>query len=126
MACALPSRHPLFHPSPHPLPHAPHPKQITLIEANELLGSFDARLREYTARKLVKEGVQLVKGVVKEVRPQELELQASPSSASRVAGPVAALAGRDSGAWLVRAAAPSAAHLLWGCACGLERGTRTC
>ncbi|EFN58862.1 hypothetical protein CHLNCDRAFT_140737 [Chlorella variabilis] len=49
--------------------------RITLIEANELLGSFDARLREYTARKLVKEGVQLVKGVVKEVTEGELELQ---------------------------------------------------
>lgn len=49
--------------------------RITLIEANELLGSFDARLREYTARQLVKEGVHLVKGVVKEVRETELELQ---------------------------------------------------
>jgi NADH:ubiquinone reductase (non-electrogenic) len=45
-----------------------------LIEANELLGSFDARLREYAARKLVKEGVHLVKGIVKQVRPGEIEL----------------------------------------------------
>lgn len=28
--------------------------QITIIEAKELLGSFDASLREYTARKLTK------------------------------------------------------------------------
>jgi NADH:ubiquinone reductase (non-electrogenic) len=48
--------------------------RITLIEANELLGSFDARLREYAVRKLVKEGVHLVKAVVKEVRKTELEL----------------------------------------------------
>lgn len=49
--------------------------RVTIIEANELLGSFDASLREYTARKLTKEGVQLVKGVVKEVREKEIELQ---------------------------------------------------
>ncbi|PSC72864.1 internal alternative NAD(P)H-ubiquinone oxidoreductase mitochondrial-like [Micractinium conductrix] len=49
--------------------------RITLIEANELLGSFDTSLREYTARKLTQEGVQLVKGVVKEVREKSLELQ---------------------------------------------------
>jgi len=30
------------------------PPQVTIIEANELLGSFDASLREYTARKLTK------------------------------------------------------------------------
>ncbi len=48
--------------------------RITLIEANELLGSFDARLREYAAGKLVKEGVHLLKAVVKEVRKTELEL----------------------------------------------------
>jgi NADH:ubiquinone reductase (non-electrogenic) len=51
------------------------PPQITLIEANELLGSFDARLREYAARNLVKAGVQLLKGVVKQVRETEIELQ---------------------------------------------------
>lgn len=48
--------------------------RITLIEANELLGSFDARLREYAARKLVESGVHLIKGVVKEVREGEVEL----------------------------------------------------
>lgn len=47
-----------------------------MIEANELLGSFDSRLREYAARRLTREGVQLVKGVVKEVRQREVELQA--------------------------------------------------
>lgn len=47
-----------------------------MIEANELLGSFDSRLREYAARRLTREGVQLVKGVVKEVRQKEVELQA--------------------------------------------------
>lgn len=49
--------------------------RVTIIEANELLGSFDSSLREYAARKLTKEGVQLVKGVVKEVRQMEIELQ---------------------------------------------------
>jgi NADH:ubiquinone reductase (non-electrogenic) len=49
--------------------------QITIVEANELLGSFDTRLREYTARKLVKEGVQLIRGVVKQVSADMIELQ---------------------------------------------------
>lgn len=48
--------------------------RITLIEANELLGSFDSRLREYAARKLVNAGVHLMRGVVKEVKAGELEL----------------------------------------------------
>jgi len=48
--------------------------RITLVEGNELLGSFDARLRQYAANKLVKEGVHLVKGIVKEVRPRDVEL----------------------------------------------------
>lgn len=51
------------------------PLQITVVEAHELLGSFDARLREYAARKLVRAGVHLTRGVVKEVRHHELELQ---------------------------------------------------
>ena len=42
-----------------------HPMQITLVEANEVLGSFDARLKEYAVRKLVREGVHLIRGVVK-------------------------------------------------------------
>ena len=33
--------------------------RITLVEANELLGSFDARLREYAARKLVRKAAAL-------------------------------------------------------------------
>ncbi|KAI3436606.1 hypothetical protein D9Q98_006023 [Chlorella vulgaris] len=49
--------------------------RITIVEANELLGSFDTRLREYTARKLVKEGVQLIRGVVKQVSADMIELQ---------------------------------------------------
>lgn len=31
------------------------------MEASELLGSFDGRLREYAARKLQKQGVTLIK-----------------------------------------------------------------
>lgn len=41
--------------------------RITLIEADQLLSSFDARLREYAALKLTRAGVHLVKGIVKEV-----------------------------------------------------------
>lgn len=33
---------------------------MTLVEANEVLGSFDVRLREYAARKLHKQGVHLI------------------------------------------------------------------
>ncbi|KAL6769474.1 NDA1 [Auxenochlorella protothecoides x Auxenochlorella symbiontica] len=49
--------------------------RITLIEADQLLSSFDARLREYAALKLTRAGVHLVKGIVKEVRKDELELK---------------------------------------------------
>ena len=49
--------------------------QITLVEATEVLGSFDVRLREYTVRKLTKSGIHLLKGVVREVRRDEIELQ---------------------------------------------------
>ena len=48
--------------------------RVTLIEANQLLGSFDGRLREFAARNLVSAGVHLVKGVVKECRRTEIEL----------------------------------------------------
>lgn len=48
--------------------------RVTLVEANQLLGSFDARLREYAAGKLSRAGVHLVKAVVKEVRAEEVEL----------------------------------------------------
>lgn len=35
--------------------------KVTLVEANEILASFDVRLREYTARHLQRSGVRLVK-----------------------------------------------------------------
>lgn len=49
--------------------------RITLIEADQLLSSFDSKLREYAALKLTRAGVHLVKGIVKEVRAKELELK---------------------------------------------------
>lgn len=49
--------------------------RITLIEADQLLASFDPSLREFAARKLTRAGVHLVKGIVKEVRERELELK---------------------------------------------------
>ncbi|KAJ9514051.1 hypothetical protein QJQ45_021142 [Haematococcus lacustris] len=51
-----------------------HLNSITLVEAREVLGSFDPSLREYAARKLVQRGVQLRKGVVKTVTAQEITL----------------------------------------------------
>ena len=38
--------------------------RVTLVEANEVLGSFDVRLREYAARKLHKQGVHLVQVLI--------------------------------------------------------------
>lgn len=35
--------------------------RVTVIEAKELLGTFDGSLREYAARKLVAQGVKLRK-----------------------------------------------------------------
>lgn len=52
--------------------------RITLIEAREVLGSFDTRLREYAAQKLVRQGVLLRKGVVKEVKEHHIELTVRP------------------------------------------------
>lgn len=49
--------------------------QVTVIEANELMGMFDASLREYAARALVSAGVHLMHGIVKEVREGQLELK---------------------------------------------------
>lgn len=49
--------------------------RVTLIEADQLLGSFDARLREYAAKKLSKAGIHLIKAIVKEVRENEIELK---------------------------------------------------
>uniref|UniRef100_A0A0E0LM99 NADH:ubiquinone reductase (non-electrogenic) n=1 Tax=Oryza punctata TaxID=4537 RepID=A0A0E0LM99_ORYPU len=54
--------------------------KVTLIEANEILSSFDVGLRQYATDHLSKYGVNLVRGVVKEVKPTEIEL----SDGSRV------------------------------------------
>jgi NADH:ubiquinone reductase (non-electrogenic) len=43
--------------------------RVTVVEAKELLGTFDGSLREYAARKLVAQGVKLRK-----VRQQQLYL----------------------------------------------------
>ncbi|OMO90425.1 FAD-dependent pyridine nucleotide-disulfide oxidoreductase [Corchorus olitorius] len=47
---------------------------VTLIEANEILSSFDDRLRRYAIKQLTKSGVRLVRGIVKDVKPQNLIL----------------------------------------------------
>ncbi|XP_031271216.1 internal alternative NAD(P)H-ubiquinone oxidoreductase A2, mitochondrial-like [Pistacia vera] len=47
---------------------------VTLIEANEILSSFDDRLRRYATKQLQKSGVHLVRGVVKDVQSQKLIL----------------------------------------------------
>ncbi|XP_052186890.1 internal alternative NAD(P)H-ubiquinone oxidoreductase A1, mitochondrial-like [Diospyros lotus] len=47
---------------------------VTLIEANEILSSFDDRLRKYAVKQLVKSGVRLVRGVVKDVQPEKIIL----------------------------------------------------
>lgn len=48
--------------------------RVTVIEAKELLGTFDGSLREYAARKLVAQGVKLRRGVVKCVEQDSLTL----------------------------------------------------
>ncbi|XAR59124.1 NADH:ubiquinone reductase (non-electrogenic) [Bertholletia excelsa] len=48
--------------------------RVTLIEANEILSSFDAGLRQYATKHLNRCGVRLVRGVVKEVHPRHLVL----------------------------------------------------
>ncbi|KAI5012093.1 hypothetical protein ZWY2020_024227 [Hordeum vulgare] len=48
--------------------------KVTLIEANEILSSFDVGLRQYATNHLSKYGVKLVRGVVKEVLPKEIVL----------------------------------------------------
>ncbi|XP_077242097.1 internal alternative NAD(P)H-ubiquinone oxidoreductase A1, mitochondrial-like isoform X2 [Tasmannia lanceolata] len=48
--------------------------RVTLIEANEILSSFDVGLRQYATRHLTKSGVHLMRGIVKEVRPNEIIL----------------------------------------------------
>jgi hypothetical protein len=39
--------------------------RVTLVEAMQLLGSFDSPLREYAARTLHRQGIHLVHGMVK-------------------------------------------------------------
>ncbi|KAK8575275.1 hypothetical protein V6N13_033485 [Hibiscus sabdariffa] len=48
--------------------------KVTLIEANEILSSFDVGLRQYATNHLKKSGVHLMRGVVKEVHPQRIIL----------------------------------------------------
>ncbi|RLN24491.1 hypothetical protein C2845_PM07G27400 [Panicum miliaceum] len=48
--------------------------RVTLIEANEILSSFDVRLRQYATDQLIKSGVRLVRGTVKDVQPTKLIL----------------------------------------------------
>lgn len=47
---------------------------VTLIEAKEILSSFDDRLRHYAIKQLVKSGVRLVRGIVKGVEPEKIIL----------------------------------------------------
>lgn len=47
---------------------------VTLIEANEILSSFDDRLRTYATKQLTKSGVRLVRGVVKDVLAEKIIL----------------------------------------------------
>ncbi|KAL8107895.1 internal alternative NAD(P)H-ubiquinone oxidoreductase A1, mitochondrial-like isoform X1 [Apium graveolens] len=48
--------------------------KVTLIEANEILSSFDVGLRQYATKHLTKHGVRLVQGVVKEVHAKKIVL----------------------------------------------------
>ncbi|KAB2603782.1 internal alternative NAD(P)H-ubiquinone oxidoreductase A1 [Pyrus ussuriensis x Pyrus communis] len=48
--------------------------KVTLIEANEILSSFDVGLRQYATNHLTKAGVRLMRGVVKEVHPKKIVL----------------------------------------------------
>ncbi|GER53046.1 internal alternative NAD(P)H-ubiquinoneoxidoreductase A1 [Striga asiatica] len=48
--------------------------RVTLIEANEILSSFDVGLRQYATKHLTKYGVRLVRGVVKEVHSDKIVL----------------------------------------------------
>ncbi|RYR46645.1 hypothetical protein Ahy_A07g032404 isoform A [Arachis hypogaea] len=47
---------------------------VTLIEANEILSSFDDRLRRYATKQLTKSGVRLVRGIVKDVQEKKIIL----------------------------------------------------
>ncbi|KAJ8761489.1 hypothetical protein K2173_001623 [Erythroxylum novogranatense] len=48
--------------------------KVTLIEANDILSSFDVSLRQYATNHLTKYGVRLMRGVVKEVHPKKIVL----------------------------------------------------
>ncbi|XP_059440461.1 internal alternative NAD(P)H-ubiquinone oxidoreductase A2, mitochondrial-like [Corylus avellana] len=48
--------------------------KVTLIEANEILSSFDIGLRQYATKHLTKSGVRLMRGVVKEVHSKKIVL----------------------------------------------------
>ncbi|OMO65079.1 FAD-dependent pyridine nucleotide-disulfide oxidoreductase [Corchorus olitorius] len=48
--------------------------KVTLIEANEILSSFDVSLRQYATNHLTKSGVHLMRGVVKAVHPKKIVL----------------------------------------------------
>ncbi|ESW30697.1 hypothetical protein PHAVU_002G175300 [Phaseolus vulgaris] len=48
--------------------------RVTLIEANEILSSFDDRLRRYATKQLTKSGVRLVRGIVKDVKAHKIVL----------------------------------------------------
>ncbi|XP_023543508.1 internal alternative NAD(P)H-ubiquinone oxidoreductase A1, mitochondrial-like [Cucurbita pepo subsp. pepo] len=48
--------------------------KVTLIEANEILSSFDFGLQTYATKHLTKCGVRLMRGVVKEVLPEKIVL----------------------------------------------------
>ncbi|XP_062207321.1 internal alternative NAD(P)H-ubiquinone oxidoreductase A1, mitochondrial-like [Phragmites australis] len=48
--------------------------RVTLIEANEILSSFDVRLRQYAINQLIKSGARLVRGIVKDVQPNKIIL----------------------------------------------------
>ncbi|CAN1328943.1 Internal alternative NAD(P)H-ubiquinone oxidoreductase A1, mitochondrial [Linum perenne] len=48
--------------------------RVTLIEANEILSSFDDRLRQYATKQLTKSGVRLVRGIVKDVESDKIIL----------------------------------------------------
>ncbi|XP_068668247.1 internal alternative NAD(P)H-ubiquinone oxidoreductase A2, mitochondrial-like [Aristolochia californica] len=47
---------------------------VTLIEANDILSSFDVGLRQYATNHLTKTGVRLVRGIVKEVQSKNIIL----------------------------------------------------
>ncbi|KAF9675484.1 hypothetical protein SADUNF_Sadunf09G0037000 [Salix dunnii] len=57
-----------------PLIYAGIEKTVSYSQANEILSSFDDSLRRYATKQLTKSGVHLVRGIVKDVKPQKLIL----------------------------------------------------